>query len=124
MPGGGSTPGGEAAEAPHPPAARRGCARARADVHRTLLEVSRATASHRDLESLLRDLTGVLQRVAPFDVLRLVLHDPERDVMRLHTLAAIRPVTPTVLELPTAGSPARVAMLTQQPVVVPNIDHE
>ena len=115
---------GESANALHPAAPRGVCARARADVHRTLLEVSRATASHRDLESLLRDLTGVLQRVAPFDVLRLVLHDPERDVMRLHTLAAIRPVTTTVLELPTAGSPAGVAMRTQQPVVVPNVDHE
>src|SRR5439155_1300061 len=66
----------------------------------------------------------VLQRVAPFDVLRLVLHDPERDVLRLHTLAAIRPVLTTVLEVPTAGSPSGVAMLTQQPVVVPNIDRE
>src|SRR5205814_527441 len=117
-------PEGESANALHPAAPRGVCARARADVHRTLLEVSRATASHRDLESLLRDLTGVLQRVAPFDVLRLVLHDPERDVMRLHTLAAIRPVLTTVLEVPTAGSPSGVAMLTQQPVVVPSIDRE
>jgi len=124
MPDGLPTLEGESANALHPVAPRGVCARARADVHRTLLEVSRATASHRDLESLLRDLTGVLQRVAPFDVLRLVLHDPERDVMRLHTLAAIRPVTTTVLELPTAGSPAGVAMQTQQPVVVPNVDHE
>jgi formate hydrogenlyase transcriptional activator len=100
------------------------CADARADLHRTLLEVSRATASHRDLESLLRDLTGVLQRVAPFDVLRLVLHEPERDVMRLHTLAAIHPVVTTVLELPTVESPSGVAMLTQQPVVVTDIDRE
>ncbi len=122
MPDGLPTLEGESANALHPAAPRGVCAIARADVHRTLLEVSRATASHRDLESLLRDLTGVLQRVAPFDVLRLVLHDPERDVMRLHTLAAIRPVLTTILELPTAGSPSGVAMQTQQPVVVPNID--
>ncbi len=83
MPDGLPTLEGESANALHPAAPRGVCAIARADVHRTLLEVSRATASHRDLESLLRDLTGVLQRVAPFDVLRLVLHDPERDVMRL-----------------------------------------
>jgi len=58
------------------PRTRGVCAVARADLHRTLPEVSRATASHRDLESLLRDLTDVLQRVAPFDVLRLASGRP------------------------------------------------
>jgi formate hydrogenlyase transcriptional activator len=99
---------------PHTAVSRGVCADARADVYRTLLEVSRATASHRDLESLLRDLTGVLRRVAPFDVLRLVLHDAERDVMRLHTLAAVRPVVTTALETPTSESPSGVAWETQQ----------
>jgi formate hydrogenlyase transcriptional activator len=108
-----------------PSPARHGvCARARADVHRTLLEVSRATASHRDLDSLLRDLTSVLQRVAPFDVLRLVIHDPERDLMRLHTLAAVGPVLTKTLEVPTSSSPSGLAMQTQHPVVVPDIEVE
>ena len=109
---------------PNSAAAPGVCAFARSDVPRTLLEVSRATASHRDLESLLRDLADVLQRVAPFDVLRLVLHDPERDMMRLHTLASVQPVRTTVLELPTSESPSGVAMRTQLPVVVPDIDRE
>jgi formate hydrogenlyase transcriptional activator len=113
-----------AAIAPHSAAAPGVCAFARSDVPRTLLEVSRATASHRDLESLFRDLAEVLQRVAPFDVLRLVLHDPERDVMRLHTLASVQPLKTTVLELPTSESPSGVAMRTQLPVVVPDIDRE
>ena len=97
---------------------------ARGDIHRTLLEVSHATASHRDIESLLRDLSSVLQRIAPFDVLLLVLHDPERDLMRLHTLAALRPVFTTVVEVPTSESPSGLAMQTQRPVVVADIDQE
>ncbi len=111
-------------ELPGPPVARDICAVARADLHRTLLEVSRATASHRDLESLLRDLTGLLQRIAPFDVLRLVLHDPEHDRMRLHTLGALRPIAPVALEVHTNESPSGLAMQTQQPVVVPHIDQD
>src|SRR5919204_4939471 len=62
-----------------------------ADLNRTLLDVWRATASHRDLPSLLRDLLGVLRGVVRFDRLGLVLHDPARDVMRMHTIAAARP---------------------------------
>jgi formate hydrogenlyase transcriptional activator len=106
------------------PAPRGVCAHARADLHRTLLEVSRATAAHRDLDSLLRDLADVLQRVAPFDVLRLVLHEPERDVMRLRHLASRRPVVTTDLEVPTDESPSGLAMRTQEPVVVPDLDRE
>src|SRR5262245_7388652 len=107
-----------------PPAPRGVCTAARADLHRTLFEVLRATASHRDLESLIRDLTCVLQRVAPFDVLRLVLHDPEHDLMRLHTLAGVHPVATTPLEVPTSESPSGLAMLTQRPVVVADIDRD
>src|SRR5207253_3885888 len=61
-----------------------------ADLNRMLLDVSRSTASHRDLPSLLRDLLGVLRGVARFDRLGLVLHDPVRDVMSLHTIAAVQ----------------------------------
>ena len=55
------------------------------NLHRMLLDVSHATASHRDLKSLLCDLASLLRRVARFDRLAIVLHDPERDLMRLHT---------------------------------------
>src|SRR5438105_12678838 len=37
------------------------------NLHRMLLDVSHATASHRDLKSLLCDLAGLLRRVARFD---------------------------------------------------------
>src|SRR5262245_14598128 len=66
------------------------------DLHRALLDVTRATASHRDIPNLLRDLVGVLRRVAAFDRVALVLHDPERDVMHVHSLAGGDP-TPALI---------------------------
>ncbi len=92
------------------------------ELHRTLLDVLRALASHRDLPSLLRELFDVLRRVVPFARVALVLHDPGSDVMRLHTLAGEPGVK--VLELPVAESPAGIAWQTQRPLVLENIDRE
>jgi len=81
-----------------PLAAHRGAGTAApADLNRTLLDVSRSTAAHRDLPSLLRDLRRVLRGVARFDRLALVLHDPARDVMCLHTIATAHPAQQTNL---------------------------
>jgi formate hydrogenlyase transcriptional activator len=54
---------------------------------RLLLEVSEAIASRRDLDELFGDLAHLLPRIVPFDYINLVLHDPVREVMRLHLLA-------------------------------------
>src|SRR6266852_6960973 len=105
------------------PIAGRGAAVVDPDLHRTLLDVSRAVASHRDLPSLLRELFDVLRRVVPFARVALVLHDPGPDVMRLHTLAG-QGAVPDVLEFPVAESPAGVAWQTQRPLVLESIDSE
>jgi formate hydrogenlyase transcriptional activator len=94
------------------------------NLHRMLLDVLHATASHRDLESLLQDLVGLLRRVARFDRLALVLHDPERDLMRLHTIASLEPTFLRDLELPVYESPAGRVWQTQQPLIVPHLDEE
>jgi formate hydrogenlyase transcriptional activator len=94
------------------------------NMQRLLLDVSRLAASRRDLESLLAELVVLLQRAVRFDRLAVVLHDPSREVMRLHTLAAVEPVVPTVVELSPASTPSGVAWLTQQPVFVPSVDRE
>src|SRR5881296_981688 len=94
------------------------------DLHRMLLDVSHATASHRDLKGLLPDLAGLLRRVARFDRLAIVLHDPERDLMRLHTIVSLEPTLTTDLELPVSESPAGLVWQTQRPLVVPRIDRE
>src|SRR3989442_633267 len=57
-----------------------------AEQYQALLEVSEAIAVHRDLPSLFHDLVQRLHHVVNFEYMRLLLHDPERDVMRLHTL--------------------------------------
>jgi formate hydrogenlyase transcriptional activator len=101
---------------------RRACAPG--NLHRMLLDVAHATASHRDLRSLLCDLAGLLRRVARFDRLAIVLHDPERDLMRLHTIVSLGPSFVTELELPVPESPAGLVWQTQRPLVVPRIDDE
>src|SRR5438094_209431 len=85
---------------------------------RMLLDVSRATASHRDLPSLLHDLAGLLRRVASFDGLGLVLHDPASDVMRVHTLVGLRPVPQAENGLAVAESPTGLVWRTQQPLAL------
>src|SRR2546422_5355683 len=94
------------------------------NLHRMLLDVSHATASHRDLKSLLCDLSGLLRRVAHFDRLAIVLHDPERDLMRLHTIVSVEPTFTTDLELPVPESPAGLVWQTQRPLVVARLDAE
>src|SRR5437016_13869500 len=104
--------------------ASRRVAHTHADLHATLHDVARATASHRDLATLLRHLAEVLHRVARFDRVALVLHDPTCDVMRLHSVAAFHPTLGTLAELPIGDTPAGVAWGTQQPIVAPNLDRE
>src|SRR5262245_2637940 len=94
-----------------------------AEQHRLLLDVTRAIATHRDLPGLLRELFDVLHRAAPFDRVALVLHDPTRDLMRLHTLAGEGVAFPA-LELPISESPAGVAWQTQRPLVPGTIERE
>ena len=104
------------------PIAGRDAAVVDPELHRTLLDVLRAVASHRDLQTLLRELFDVLQRVVPFARVTLLLHDPGPDVMRLHTLAG--PAVPYVVELPVAESPAGIAWQTQRPLVLEHIDRD
>jgi len=57
------------------------------------LEVAEAIVVHRDLGELFQDLAQRLPRIVPFDYTNLVLHDPNRDVMRLHILVVPQPST-------------------------------
>ena len=95
-----------------------------AELHRALLDVSRSTASCRNLECLLHDLAAALRRFARFDRVAIVLHDGERNLMVLHTLAALHTPLVTESELPVEDSPAGIAWQTQEPVVLPDIDRE
>ncbi len=90
-----------------------------------LLEVSEAIAQQRDLPALFHDLSDRLRSVIEFDFLTLVLHDPARNVMRLHVLATRIPGEKAAgSESPVEGNPAGWVWQTQQPFVVTDTDEE
>jgi formate hydrogenlyase transcriptional activator len=89
------------------------------DQYRTLLAVSQAIVSHRDLAALFHELAGRLRPVVRFDYLVLRLHDSASDTMLLHVLETAEP--PPELRftpLPVADTPLGVVLQTQQPLVV------
>src|SRR5262249_13149626 len=84
-----------------------------------LLEVSEAIAQQRDLPSLFHDLAERLRSVVDFDFLTLILHDPVRNVMRLHILETEVPTEkPVGTELPVDGHPSGWVWKTQGTFVV------
>jgi formate hydrogenlyase transcriptional activator len=92
---------------------------------RILLEVSESIASYRDLGELFQVLSARLPRLVPFDFINLVLHDPARNVMRLHILTTDAPSTISPgLELPVDESPAGVVWKTQQPLMMRDLATE
>jgi len=92
---------------------------------RLLLEVSESIASHRDLADLFHDLAGRLPRVFEFSYIFLILHDPERNVMRLHILETPRPGRIAQgVELSIEDSAGGWVWQHQQPLVCTNVDHE
>src|SRR5216684_887020 len=90
-----------------------------------LLEVSEAIAQQRDLPALFHDLSGRLHSVIEFDFLSLVLHDPVRNVMRLHILETHIPTEKMAgTESPIEGHPSGWVWQTQQPLVIVDVDDE
>src|SRR5215472_6402096 len=90
-----------------------------------LLEVSEAIAQQRDLPALFHDLAARLHSVIEFDFLSLVLHDPARNVMRLHILETHLPnEKPTGSESSIEGNPAGWVWETQQPFVTSDTEQE
>lgn len=92
-----------------------------------LLQVAESIAHHRDLADLFHDLAARLHDVAHFDYLNLLLHDPERQVMRLHLLETLgqKPSQLRVgLELPIASTPSGRVLETQTPFVVSDVETE
>src|SRR5713101_4652788 len=91
-----------------------------------LLEVSEAIAQQRDLPALFHDLAARLHSVIDFDFLTLVLHDPVKNVMRLHvfeTRVHTGGKAPGS-ETPVEGHPSGWVWQTQQPFVVSDTEEE
>jgi formate hydrogenlyase transcriptional activator len=92
-----------------------------------LLEVSEAIAQQRDLPALFHELAARLHSVIDFDFLTLVLHDPARNVMRLHILETRIPTAkpkPDELEHPVEGHPSGWVWQTQQPLLIVDTETE
>ncbi len=90
-----------------------------------LLEVSEAIAQQRDLPALFHDLAARLHSVIEFDFLTLVLHDPARNVMRLHVLETRIPSEkPTGTEAPVENNPSGWVWQTQESFVVSDVEEE
>src|SRR5581483_5306265 len=83
--------------------------------YKRLLEVSKAIASHRNLEELFQDLGKRLHAVLKFTYLSLLLHDPVRNVMRLHTFD---------MEFRMEESPSAWVWQTQGPLIVEDVSTE
>jgi formate hydrogenlyase transcriptional activator len=92
-----------------------------------LLEVSEAIAQQRDLPALFHDLAERLHSVVEFDFLTLVLHDPVRNVMRLHILESRMDHAhnkPPGSESPVDGHPSGWVWQTQLPFIVSDVEEE
>jgi len=91
--------------------------------HQALLEVAEAIAQHRDLGVLFHELAERLHRVVKFEYLNLILHDPVRNVMRLHILESEIPrKTRPGAEFPVGETPSGWVLETQQPFILDDID--
>jgi formate hydrogenlyase transcriptional activator len=90
-----------------------------------LLEVSEAIAQQRDLPALFHDLAVRLHSVVEFDFLTLILHDPTRNVMRLHILESEhRTDAPIGKELSVDGHPSGWVWQKQEAFVVSDTHEE
>lgn len=87
--------------------------------------MAEAIAQHRDLNDLFHELAERLHRVVDFDFLTLILHDPSRNVMRLHILETRIPADKHAGdELPIDGTPSGCVWQTQQSFVVSDVETE
>ncbi|HXJ32633.1 MAG TPA: sigma 54-interacting transcriptional regulator [Candidatus Eisenbacteria bacterium] len=89
-----------------------------------LLSVAESITSCREPEDLFARLAGELQRVVPFDFVGLMLYDPERDAVQPAVLETGRtPLVPRP-EVVAADSPTRFVILSQQPLIIPDVAAE
>ena len=91
----------------------------------TLLELSKAIASHRDLSGLFHDLACRLQSLVEFSHLGVLLYDQKRDVMRFHLLETCQPTEwQPAIEVPMEGSIAGWVWEHQEAVVIRDLETE
>lgn len=95
-----------------------------ASEYQALLEVSESITLHSDLPALFHDLFKRLPRLVSFDSLSLILHNPERNTMRVHIVEMEERAQVDVVERVVAESPSGFVWETQQPLVVADTEQE
>lgn len=91
----------------------------------TLLELSKAIASHRDLSGLFHDLACRLQKLVDFTYLGVMLYDPKRNVMRFHLLETCEPAEwQNASEVPIEGSISGWVWQHQEAVVIRDLEND
>ena len=95
-----------------------------ASQHQALLEVTESIATHRDLPALFHDLKERLPRLVNFDTLWLVLHEPARNVMRVHILETPSRAYVDFVERTIQDAPAGWVWERQEALVVPDLEQE
>ena len=91
----------------------------------TLLELSKAIASHRNVPDLFHDIACRLKNLFNFQYLAVVLHDGDQNVMRLHILETCEPTSwQTPSEIPIEGSVAGFVWENQQPLIIRDLAEE
>src|SRR5262245_44266124 len=89
-----------------------------------LLEISDTIGGARDLEELLRLLAPTLRRAVQFDYVAVFLHDAENNLMHLHMVEKFIDGPTPKASVATERSPAGRCFLTQQPLIIPDVDAE
>ena len=89
--------------------------------YEALLDVAEAIASHRQLSTLLADLSRRLRPLVCFDFMALTLLDAGRQTIGLHVLQTDRPVVSAPVSLPVGETPTGLVLRTRQPLYVPHV---
>ena len=93
--------------------------------YRTLLAVSEAIVSDRDLATLFHHLAVQLRLVVRFDYLACLLHDATSNTMRLHILETTEPISAQAPRpLSVEEDPAGMVLQTQHSLIVSNVAEE
>lgn len=96
-----------------------------AERYQALLEVAQAISAQRDLDRLCFDLAHRLPRVVQVNYVDLSLHDPIKNVMRLHTIQANVPADLVGgHEVPIDDCPSGLVWQQQRPILVPKLTEE
>ncbi|MFZ0961881.1 MAG: sigma 54-interacting transcriptional regulator [Terriglobia bacterium] len=95
-----------------------------ASQHQALLEVTESIATHRDLPELFHDLKERLPRLVNFDTLWLVLHEPARNVMRVHILETPSHVYVDFVERTIQDAPAGWVWERQEALIISDLEQE